>query len=45
MGDDGTHTMYIDMVRGEFASSSTSDIKYPIEPTIIPMFKKVIEES
>ena len=41
MGDDGTATMYVDMVRGEFAKSSTSTERYPIEDNIIPMFEKI----
>ncbi len=44
MGDDGTFTMYIDLVEGEYASSSTSSKRYPIEESIDKMFKKVIEE-
>lgn len=41
MGDDGTATMYVDMVRGEFAKSSTSTERYPIEDNIISMFEKI----
>lgn len=41
MGDDGTATMYVDMVRGEFAKSSTSTERYLIEDNIIPMFEKI----
>lgn len=41
MGDDGTATMYVDMVRGEFAKSSTSTERYSIEDNIIPMFEKI----
>lgn len=41
MGDDGTATMYVDMVRGEYAKSSTSTERYPIEDNIIPMFEKI----
>ena len=41
MGDDGTATMYVDMVKGEYAKSSTSTERYPIEDNIIPMFEKI----
>ena len=41
MGDDGTATMYVDMVRGEYAKSSTSTERYPIEDNIISMFEKI----
>ncbi len=41
MGDDGEGTMYIDLVKKEFAKSSTSTERYPILDEIIPMFKKI----
>ena len=41
MGDDGTATMYVDMVKGEYAKSSTSTERYPIEENIIPMFERI----
>ena len=41
MGDDGEATMYIDLVNREFAMSSTSEMRYPLEDNIIPMFKKI----
>lgn len=41
MGDDGSATMYIDMVNREFAKSSTSTERYPIEDNIITMFEKI----
>ena len=41
MGDDGTATMYVDMVKGEYAKSSTSTERYPIEDNIIPMFERI----
>lgn len=41
MGDDGTATMYVDMVKGEYAKSSTSTDRYPIEDNIISMFEKI----
>ena len=40
MGDDGEGTMYIDLVSKEFAKSSTSTERYPLQNEIIPMFKK-----
>jgi hypothetical protein len=45
MGDDGKFTMYIDMVEGEFALSSTSRTRYPITENIDDMFKIVKEEK
>lgn len=39
MGDDGSHTMYIDMVEGTFAKSSTSTQRYPLMDTIDEMFQ------
>lgn len=41
MGDDGSATMYVDMVNREFAKSSTSIERYPIEDDIITMFEKI----
>lgn len=41
MGDDGQYTMYIDMVKGEFAKSSTSVTRYKILPNIVDMFNIV----
>ena len=41
MGDDGSATMYIDMVKKEFAKSSTSTERYPLEDDIKTMFKKI----
>lgn len=41
MGDDGSATMYIDMVNREFAKSSTSTERYPIENDIVTMFEKI----
>lgn len=43
MGDDGSHTMYIDMVNREFAKSSTSTERWPITNDIKEMFDKVRE--
>lgn len=41
MGDDGTATMYVDMVERKFALSSTSKDRYPLEATIEGMFAKI----
>ena len=38
MGDDGQFTMYIDLTKGVFARSSTSEKTYPIKDTIDEMF-------
>jgi hypothetical protein len=44
MGDDGQHTMYVDLVKGEFARSSTSTNRYPLMDTIDQMFKIIKNE-
>ena len=41
MGDDGSATMYVDMVNREFAKSSTSTERYQLEDDIITMFNKI----
>lgn len=41
MGDDGSATMYVDMVNREFAKSSTSTERYSIEDDIVTMFEKI----
>lgn len=41
MGDDGQNTMYIDLVKGEYAVSSTSNTRYPILDNIDDMFERV----
>jgi organic radical activating enzyme len=41
MGDDGSHTMFIDLVENNFAVSSTSMERIPISDDIIGMFQKV----
>ena len=38
MGDDGQFTMYIDMVNKEFASSSTSVLRFDLTDNIREMF-------
>lgn len=42
MGDDGTSTFYIDAVEREFAKSSTSCKRYPLENCIVKMFNKIL---
>lgn len=44
MGDDGKFTMYIDMVKQEFALNSTSETRYDLMRDIDSMFK-VVKES
>lgn len=41
MGDDGSATMYVDMANREFAKSSTSTERYPLEDDIKTMFEKI----
>lgn len=41
MGDDGSATMYVDMVNREFAKSSTSTERHPLEDDIKTMFEKI----
>lgn len=41
MGDDGQFTMYIDMVKEEFALSSTAIDRYKVLDDIRPMFAKI----
>ena len=45
MGDDGQFTMYVDMVKREFAQSSVSTKRYPIKDDIRDMFNIVRNES
>ena len=45
MGNDGQHTMFIDLVNKEFAVSSTWSDRYPLMNNIVDMFKKVKEVS
>lgn len=44
MGDDGQFTMYVDLVNREFASSSTSSIRYDLLDNIDDMFRMVQNE-
>ena len=45
MGNDGQHTMFIDLVENNFAVSSTWSDRYPIMDNIVDMFNKVREVS
>ena len=45
MGEDGSHTLFIDLVNKNFAVSSTWEDRYPITDDIKEMFKKVKEVS
>lgn len=41
MGDDGSHTMYIDLVKEEYGVSSTSDNRYQLTNNINEMFRNI----
>lgn len=41
MGDDGSFTMYIDAVNGQYAKSSVSTERYPITEDITEMFSRI----
>jgi hypothetical protein len=45
-GEDGSHTFYVDAVKGEVARTSTSDLRYAITDadTVVDIFNKVKEE-
>jgi hypothetical protein len=45
MGDDGTHTMYIDAVDGEYAISSTTALRHHMTDDIQEMFQNVRREA
>jgi len=40
-GDDGSHTMYVDLVEQKFALNSTSHVTYDLLDTVDDMFKVV----
>ena len=44
MGEDGTHSMYIDLVKGEFGISSTDDRRWPVMDDVRDMFQVVRRE-
>lgn len=41
MGDDGEHTMYVDLVKQEYAMSSTSKVRYTLKDNIRDMFHNI----
>lgn len=45
MGDDGQFTMYIDLVKNEFARSSTSVRRYSLKSTVEEMLQVIREEQ
>lgn len=45
MGDDGSHTFYVDLVNNEFGVSSTASDRFPLMDDVKAMFKKVCEVS
>lgn len=45
MGDDGSHTLYVDLVEKKFAKSSTSVKRYNLMDDIKPMFDVVHNEK
>lgn len=45
MGDEGSSTMYVDMVNREFAANSTSEIRYPLLDNVEDMLKVIHQEK
>lgn len=45
MGDDGISTMYVDMVEGLFARSSTSNVRYPLSNNVEDMLAVIHSEK
>ena len=45
MGDDGTHTFYIDLVNKKFARTSISDKQYDLLDNVDDMFKVIQNEN
>lgn len=45
MGDDGVSTMYVDMIEGMFAQSSTSYVRYPLSDNIENMLAVIHSEK
>lgn len=45
MGDEGSSTMYVDMVNREFAANSTSETRYPLLDNIEDMLKVIHQEK
>lgn len=44
MGEDGTHTFYVDLVKKEFAQSSTSEKRHAYCDDVTKMFNVILEE-
>ena len=44
-GDDGTHTMYVDLVKKQFAKTSTSTKRYDLLDDIDDMFEVIKSEN
>lgn len=44
MGEEGHHSMYIDLVKEEFAMNSTSNIRYDLKNNLIDMFNVIKKE-
>lgn len=45
MGDEGSSTMYVDMVNREFAANSTSKTRYPLLDNVEDMLKVIHQEK
>lgn len=45
MGDDGEYTMYIDLVKKQFAMSSVTRKRYKLKENIVSMFNKVKKDK
>ncbi len=41
MGDDGTHTFYIDLIEQKFANSSTTEVQHSLLSSNIEMFQQI----
>ena len=41
MGDDGSNSMYVDLVKRQYAVSSTSQVRYPLTDTVDSAFKTI----
>ena len=45
MGDDGNHTMYVDLVNQSFARCSVSEVRYDLLDNVVDMFNIVRSEN
>lgn len=45
MGDEGSSTMYVDMVNRKFAANSTSETRYPLLDNVEDMLKVIHQEK